>query len=103
MSIGFGCSEVAEIAPDLVARNKDGEIKTVYYDKVYAMLLNAVQKLTREKDSPADAVRKLESRLAELDSLTFSVSSSSQRIRSSPSARGPSRALIEAAPQVTAW
>ena len=44
---GLIAEEVAEIAPDLVARNKDGEIETVYYDKVNAMLFNEVQKLHR--------------------------------------------------------
>jgi translation initiation factor IF-2 len=49
------------VAPDLVARNKAGEIETVYYDKVNAMLLNQVQTQQR-------VIQKLESRLAELES-----------------------------------
>ena len=44
---GLVAEEVAEVAPDLVARNKDGEIETVFYDKVNAMLLNEVQKQHR--------------------------------------------------------
>jgi hypothetical protein len=64
---GLIAEEVAEIAPDLVARNKDGEVETVYYDKVNAMLLNHVQKLTREKDALAEIVRRLESRLVDLE------------------------------------
>jgi hypothetical protein len=67
LQYGLIAEEVAEIAPDLVARNNDGEIETVYYDKVNAMLLNHVQKLTREKDALADTVRSLESRLAALE------------------------------------
>jgi hypothetical protein len=67
LQYGLIAEEVAEIAPDLVARNMDGEIETVYYDKVNAMLLNHVQKLTREKDALADSVRSLESRLAALE------------------------------------
>jgi hypothetical protein len=67
LQYGLIAEEVAEVAPDLVARNKDGEIETVYYDKINAMLLNHVQKLTREKDALADTVRALESRLAALE------------------------------------
>jgi hypothetical protein len=60
LQYGLIAEEVAEIAPDLVARNKDGEIETVYYDKVNAMLLNQVQMLTRK-------IQQLESRLVDLD------------------------------------
>jgi hypothetical protein len=64
---GLIAEEVAEVATDLVAHNKDGEIETVHYDKVNAMLLNEVQRLTREKDALADTVRGLETRLAALE------------------------------------
>ena len=67
MQYGLIAEEVAEIAPELVARDKDGEIQTVYYDKVNAMLLNHVQELTREKEALTDAFRSLESRLATLE------------------------------------
>jgi hypothetical protein len=59
---GLIAEEVAEVAPELVARDKDGRVETVYYDKVNAMLLNEVQKLHREN-------RALESRLEELEGL----------------------------------
>jgi hypothetical protein len=62
---GLIAEEVAEIAPDLVARDKDGRFETVYYDKVNAMLLNEVQKLHRENQA-------LESRLAELEGVVRS-------------------------------
>jgi hypothetical protein len=62
---GLIAEEVAEVAPELVARDKDGEIETVYYDKVNAMLLNEVQKLHREN-------RALESRVAELEGMVRS-------------------------------
>jgi hypothetical protein len=68
LQYGLIAEEVSEMAPDLVACNKDGEVETVYYDKVNAMLLNHVQKLTQEKDALADTVRRLESRLAGLES-----------------------------------
>ena len=37
---GLIAEEVAQVSPDLVVRDKDGEIYTVRYDAVNAMLLN---------------------------------------------------------------
>ena len=37
---GLIAEEVAEVNPDLVVRNKDGDIYTVRYEQVNAMLLN---------------------------------------------------------------
>ena len=55
------------MAPELVARGKNGEIETVFYDKVNAMLLNEVQKLHRETETQNDSIGKLESRIADLE------------------------------------
>ena len=64
---GLIAEEVADVAPELVGHSNDGKIETVYYDKVNAMLLNEVQKQHRLIESLSDAIRQLESRLAELD------------------------------------
>jgi hypothetical protein len=61
LQYGLIAEEVAEVAPELVAHSADGEIETVFYDKVNAMLLNQVQTQQRQ-------IEKLESRLAELES-----------------------------------
>jgi hypothetical protein len=45
---GLIAEEVAEVNPDLVVRNKDGEIYTVRYDAVNAMLLNEFLKEHRK-------------------------------------------------------
>ena len=37
---GLIAEEVAEVNPDLVVHGKDGEIKTVRYEQINAMLLN---------------------------------------------------------------
>jgi len=70
---GLIADEVAEVAPDLVAHTQNGEIETVYYDKVNAMLLNQVQKQQRliEEQSRILAdqsarIQELETRMAEL-------------------------------------
>ncbi len=45
---GLIAEEVQEVYPDLVAHLKDGEVETVQYHKINAMLLNEVQKQHRE-------------------------------------------------------
>ena len=45
---GLIAEEVAKVNPDLVVRNKDGEIYTVRYDAVNAMLLNEFLKEHRK-------------------------------------------------------
>ena len=71
---GLIAEEVDEVAPDLVARDGDGTIRTVFYDKVNAMLLNQVQTQQRLIESfsnrmqaQGEVIRQLESRLAEIE------------------------------------
>jgi hypothetical protein len=83
LQYGLIAEEVAEIAPELVAHDASGEIETVFYDKVNAMLLNQVQtqqreiesqraefqsQLQSEKEQFTGLISQLESRLAELES-----------------------------------
>jgi len=44
---GLIAEEVAEVAPELVARREDGSVETVYYQHLPPMLLNEVQKQRR--------------------------------------------------------
>lgn len=71
---GLIAEEVDEIAPELAVRRPNGEVETVYYDKVNAMLLGAVQKqqrtiecLKRGNTALAETVRRFEERLAVLE------------------------------------
>jgi hypothetical protein len=51
---GLIAEEVAKVYPDLVVRSADGQIETVQYYKLDAMLLNELQKLHgREQDLEA--------------------------------------------------
>ncbi|MGB7760060.1 MAG: tail fiber domain-containing protein [Bryobacteraceae bacterium] len=61
LQYGLIAEEVAEVAPELVAHDANGEIQTVYYDKVNAMLLKLVQEQQR-------TIEKLEARVANLES-----------------------------------
>jgi hypothetical protein len=52
--------EVAEFYPDLVVRGKDGEVETVQYYKLDAMLLNEVQKLAKQHAADQAEIAKLQ-------------------------------------------
>jgi len=78
LQYGLIAEDVAEVAPELVAHNANGEIETVFYDKVNAMLLNQVQsqqrliesqkaELQAQKEQFTGLISQLESRLAELE------------------------------------
>jgi hypothetical protein len=67
MQYGLIAEDVADVAPDLVARTPKGEIMTVYYDKVNAMVLNQVQEQHRLIEKQNTLIQQLESRIAELE------------------------------------
>jgi hypothetical protein len=76
MDYGLIAEEVADVYPDLVVRNKDGEIQTVQYQKLTPMLLNEVQKLHADLDQQNqrvqqqdETIRQLQDRLAALETL----------------------------------
>jgi hypothetical protein len=62
---GLIAEEVAEVYPDMVVRNKDGQIETVQYYKLDAMLLNEVQKLSKAHAADQAEIARLESQVAE--------------------------------------
>ena len=71
---GLIAEEVAEVAPDLVARKANGDAETVFYDKVNAMLLNLVHQqqrkineLTGQNETLSESLRNVEARLAALE------------------------------------
>ncbi len=66
LQYGLIAEEVAEVYPDLVARNKDGDVETVMYQFLAPMLLNEVQKQHRTIEQQR---RRFESQQRELDDL----------------------------------
>ncbi len=60
LEYGLIAEEVDAVYPELVVRGKDGQVETVQYSKLPAMLLNELQK-------QAEVIRKLEARLAALE------------------------------------
>src|ERR1039457_7366371 len=83
LDYGLIAEEVAEVYPDLVVTNKDGQVETVQYQKLTPMLLNEVQKqrweLQEQKQhaqqqdetirQQQEQNRKLEARLGALEGL----------------------------------
>lgn len=59
---GLIAEEVAEVYPDLVVHASDGQVETVQYDKVNAMLLNEVQKQHRQIAAQAAQIEALRSK-----------------------------------------
>ena len=62
---GLIAEEVAEVYPDLVVHGKDGQVETVQYYKLDAMLLNEVQKLSRANAADQAEIATLQLQVAE--------------------------------------
>jgi len=76
LDYGLIAEEVAEVYPDLVVTNKDGQVETVQYQKLTPMLLNELQKQNQHEQQQDDTIkqqneqiRKLEARLAAVEAL----------------------------------
>ena len=63
---GLIAEEVADVNPDLVVRDEKGEIYTVRYDAVNAMLLNEFLKEHAKVEEQNQKIRKQEATIAEL-------------------------------------
>src|SRR6185436_7031791 len=63
---GLIAEEVAEVNPDLVVRDADGEIYTVRYDAVNAMLLNEFLKEHRKVQEQDRKIKEQETTIADL-------------------------------------
>src|SRR5207247_2086179 len=64
---GLIAEEVEKVAPELVARDGKGEIYSVRYEAVNAMLLNEFLKEHRRMEKQAKTIREQEKRIAELE------------------------------------
>jgi cell fate (sporulation/competence/biofilm development) regulator YmcA (YheA/YmcA/DUF963 family) len=63
---GLIAEEVAEVYPDLVVKDADGQIQTVQYQKLTPMLLNELQKEHRLLEQQAETIQQLQQQLAAL-------------------------------------
>jgi trimeric autotransporter adhesin len=87
---GLIAEEVAKVNPDLVVRNEDGEIYTVRYEAVNAMLLNEFLKEHRKVDAQQSTIGELKATVAKLQKqievLTAGLQKVTARIESSQTA-----------------
>jgi tRNA/tmRNA/rRNA uracil-C5-methylase (TrmA/RlmC/RlmD family) len=81
---GLIAEEVAEINADLVRRDKNGEIYTVRYEAVNAMLLNEFLKEHRKVEKLEAALRAVNERLAEQEARIQRVSAQLEVSKSRP-------------------
>lgn len=65
---GLIAEEVAEVYPNLVVRNAEGQIESVRYYELAPMLLNEVQKQQKTIQDQQLAIQQLSERLAKLES-----------------------------------
>ena len=63
LSFGLIAEEVAEVAPDLVGRNKRGEPDSVRYEQINAMLLNEFLKAHRKMGAQQEQIEALTAEL----------------------------------------
>jgi hypothetical protein len=77
LSFGLVAEEVAEVAPDLVGRNKKGELESVRYEQINSMLLNEFlneHKKVEKLEAALEAVNKrLNQEEAEIDKVSARV------------------------------
>jgi predicted ribosome quality control (RQC) complex YloA/Tae2 family protein len=66
---GLIAEEVAEVHPDLVVRDENGEIYTVRYDAVNAMLLNEFLKEHKQGEQQDRKIEELEATVGRLEPL----------------------------------
>ena len=64
--------DVAEVNPDLVARDKDGQVTYVRYDAVNAMLLNEFLKEHKKVEEQLTNITQLKSKMAKRRRLSLS-------------------------------
>jgi uncharacterized coiled-coil protein SlyX len=81
---GLIAEEVAKVNPDLVVRNDDGEIYTVRYEAVNAMLLNEFLKEHRNVAEQQSTIAELKTTVAQqqkqIEALTATVRKVSERV-----------------------
>jgi hypothetical protein len=83
LRFGLVAEEVAKVNPDLVARDKNGEIYTVRYEAVNAMLLNEFLKEHRKNEEQEATIARQQE---QIDALTAGLQKVSAQLEGSKSA-----------------
>ena len=90
---GLIAEEVAEVNPDLILRDKEGEIYSVRYDAVNAMLLNEFLKEHRKNEKQEATIAELKTEIASLSATVKEQAAQIQKVSAQLE-------LTESAPQV---
>jgi len=72
--------DVAKVNPDLVVRDENGEIYTVRYDAVNAMLLNEFLKEHRKNENQEATITSLKAEIASLSATVKEQASQIQKV-----------------------
>ena len=95
---GLIAEEVAEVNPDLILRNKEGEIYSVRYDAVNAMLLNEFQKEHRKNEEQGATIAQLkqdfQSRLADQQKQIEALTTRLQKVSAQLEASQPASQMV---------
>jgi hypothetical protein len=100
---GLIAEEVADVTPDLVVRDANGEIYTVRYDAVNAMLLNEFLKQHKTVQEQGATITRLQRQIETLTASVKEQAAQIQRVSAQLAAASPSSGGLEAskpAPQV---
>jgi hypothetical protein len=80
LCFGLIAEEVADVDPDLVVRNNDGEVMSVRYDQVNAMLLNEFLKEHGKNQKQETTIAELKSEIAILSATVKEQASQIQKV-----------------------
>ena len=93
---GLVAEEVAKVNPDLVARDAKGEVYTVRYEAVNAMLLNEFLKEHRKNEEQEKTIAELKSGMTTLAVTVKAQPSQIQKVSAQLATASPSRGGLEA-------
>jgi hypothetical protein len=93
---GLVAEEVAKVNPDLVARDAKGEVYTVRYEAVNAMLLNEFLKEHRKNEEQEKTIAELKSGMTALAATVKEQASQIQKVSAQLATASPSRGGLEA-------
>jgi hypothetical protein len=84
LAFGLIAEEVAEVSPDLVGRNPDGEPESVRYEQINAMLLNEFLKEHRKNEEQEATIARLQKQLEALSAGLQKVSAQVEMSKPAP-------------------
>ena len=91
---GLIAEEVAEVNPDLVVRDENGEIYTVRYDAVNAMLLNEFLKEHRKNEQQESKIEQQDAKIARQQKQIEALSAGLQKVSAQLEASKPAPQVV---------